>query len=315
MKKFMQTIIGLLHKQPSVALVPWKQSVVDAKPRFEALAKENQIALKFQEESMFAMRAINKNDALKNCDITSIKHAIIDIAMVGLTLNPVYEYCYLVPYDGQAVLTVSYRGLSKLATDTGAVLSNTADVIHENDTFRWNGLYEIPDHTFDVHKPRGNVIGAYCVAEIHSGRFMSEFLSAEQLKKCYDAAKTKKIWNSWYEEQCKKSSTKRASKRWPKSVGTEKLDKVINFMNQYEGSDFEQPDKDEPVVLISQEQIKDLQQILINIGVYNEEYIVRQLANLARSMNCEGIDKLPAQKFDLAKNKLLKGLTGMAGKQ
>lgn len=307
-------------KEPEKQLVPYMQTVIDAKPRFEAVVKENHLPIKFREESMFAMSAIKKNEALQKCDNNSIGMAIVHIATVGLTLNPAYQYCYLVPHYNkamscnEAVLYVSYKGLTKLATDTGAVSFAVADVVRANDEFVFMGKTKEPVHSFNPNANRGGIVGAYCLAKLHDGSFLTEWMDQAQIDKCREAAKTKYVWDAWPEEMMKKSVIKRASKTWPKSPRTERLDTVVSYMNDFEGmrTNGEEQVTGEPVLLLSEAQIGDLRAIVTDTGNRHPD---RQLNNLARSLSFGDITQVPSDSFGHAKKMLLEGLTRLATKK
>ena len=214
------------------------------------------------------------------------------------------------PHGSEAVLYVSYKGLTKLATDTGAVNSAVADIVRANDEFVFNGKYDKVTHKFKPQGNRGEIIGAYCMARLHDGTIMSEWMDKTQIDKCRDAAKTKKVWDMWYEEMAKKSVIKRAAKTWPKSARTERLDNAVSFMNEFEGIDTDKSDDTgEPVLLISDAQIADLKNILTSVSHKHPD---RQLNNMARSMGYEDITQVPSDSFERSKNMLLAGLSRLA---
>jgi len=317
----MKTLVALMKpKKPEHQLVPYLQTVIDAKPSFEAVVKENHLPIKFKEEAMFAMSAIKKNEALQKCDNNSIGMAVIHIATVGLTLNPAFQYCYLVPHYNkslgftEAVLYVSYKGLTKLATDTGAVVFAVADMVRANDEFTFMGKTKEPVHSFNINMNRGDIVGAYCIAKLHDGTVLTEWMDRAQIDKCRDAAKTDKVWKLWYEEMAKKSVLKRGSKTWPKSPRTERLDTVVSYMNEFEGmrTNGEEQVTGEPVLLLSEAQIGDLRKIVTDTGNKHPD---RQLNNLARSLRFGDITQVPSDSFGHAQKMLLEGLTRLAQKK
>ena len=93
---------------------------------FEKIAREHQL-VKWAEESQFAHQAFQRNTKLHECTKWSVQDAIINIAAVGLTLNPAFGYAYLVPeYDSSLKetlchLRISFKGLIKVATDSGVI--------------------------------------------------------------------------------------------------------------------------------------------------------------------------------------------------
>ena len=75
----------------------WSGYISEIEPRFQAIAKDNNQAVKWREESYFALQAIKKNHYLAKSAPDTVQSAIINVAAVGLTLNPADGYAYLVP--------------------------------------------------------------------------------------------------------------------------------------------------------------------------------------------------------------------------
>jgi len=94
-------------------------------PRFIELSDQKT----FAKECSFAMQHFAKNDYLDKATIESKLQAVLNVAQVGLTLNPVLKLAYLVPrFENGAVkcfLEPSYQGLVKLITDTGSAKNVT----------------------------------------------------------------------------------------------------------------------------------------------------------------------------------------------
>ena len=74
----------------------WGQVIDRAAPQFNEIASRNKLVT-WAEESQFALQAIQKNDKLAQCMAHTVQNAIINVASVGLTLNPAMGYAYLVP--------------------------------------------------------------------------------------------------------------------------------------------------------------------------------------------------------------------------
>lgn len=75
-------------------------------------------------ESQFAIQYFQKNDYLAKTALanpTSAQNAIINVAAIGITLNPASKLAYLVPRDGMVCLDISYMGLLHLAQSTGSI--------------------------------------------------------------------------------------------------------------------------------------------------------------------------------------------------
>jgi len=209
----------------------------------------------FAKEVSFAIQHTVKNPYLKNCDSKSVLRAIMNVAQIGLTLNPVLKYSYLVPrYNSkekiiECVLEPSYVGLAKLLTDSGSVTSIECHVIHEGDECQIdiaNPLKVIKHEPyFLTGKSKGKIKGVYSLATLPDGSRHFEGMSYEDVceirdrsesYKAYKEGKTKScIWVSDEQEMCRKTVIKRHSKYLPKSVGTEKLDKAIELDNEVNG--------------------------------------------------------------------------------
>lgn len=225
-------------------LVPIDRTISDIMPQFQRIAQKFQ-RVRWEEESQYALQICKTNPALLKCDVTTIQDAVINVASVGLSLNPASGYAYLVPeYNKQAKmqacqLRVSFRGLIKLATDTGSISWVKADVVKAEDTFEYHGINVIPLHHMDPFAERGETIGAYCVAKTTGGEILVDVINREQLNRIKGSAKTQFVWDSWFDEMAKKAIIKRAAKQWPPGKETEQLDEAIKVINDAEGTDFE----------------------------------------------------------------------------
>jgi len=215
-------------------MIPWQAAIVNAKKHFNEIAQAEGNMVLYKKEAMFAMQSIQKSEWLQQCDPHSIQNAVINVASIGLSLNPANAYAYIVPRDGHACLDVSYKGLIKLATDSGSVLWAKAMLVYQDDEFEMRGIEQMPLHKFDpFKKDRGPVIGGYCAAKLHDGTYLIDTMSREELDKVRDTSKAKKgPWATWTEEMMKKTLIKRAAKTWP---NTNRLDKAVEIVNAHEG--------------------------------------------------------------------------------
>ena len=221
--------------------------IESAKPDFLELNQATGNLLNFSKECMFAKQQLNKNSYTLGIAINnpnSLKGAIMNVAAVGLSLNPATQHAYLVPRDKAICLDISYRGLVKLATDTGVIKWARADIVYKNDAFDYNGPAREPDHRVkDVFGVRGEFMECYCIAKTKDGDILTEIMSNEEVLKVRDTSMAftrasvgkKGPWESWPEEMIKKTIIKRASKTWPQSSGKDRLDTAVDVLNQHEG--------------------------------------------------------------------------------
>jgi recombination protein RecT len=224
--------------------ITWTQYVNSVAPKFNEIAANGK-HVTWAEESNFAIQALQKNDKLAVCVPVTVQNAVINVAAVGLTLNPALGYAYLVPEsvkqgDGQwrneCMLRVSFKGLLKIATDSGSIMLCKAEIVKEKDEFTYTGAFSLPEHKMNPFSDRGKTIGVYCAAKTHQGDWVIDVMGLEDINKIKAAAKTKNVWDNWEDEMIKKAVIKRASKQWPKTDRDDRLDKAVAVMNEYEGS-------------------------------------------------------------------------------
>ena len=107
--------------------------VMQCEPKFNqvsAFSESTQNA--FSRESSFAMQIMQSNSFLTTTAIrnqASLVSAVVNVAAIGISLNPAEKEAYLVPRNGAVCLDISYVGLMRLATDTGQVEWVQADVV------------------------------------------------------------------------------------------------------------------------------------------------------------------------------------------
>ncbi|MCK5601319.1 recombinase RecT [Candidatus Pacearchaeota archaeon] len=218
---------------------PWAQAIAKAENKFIEIAEKENNGMVFQKEAMFAMQLMKKNDFMQKMSPDSVFDAVVNVASIGLSLNPATKLAYLVPRDGRACLDISYLGLYQLAIDGGEIKHVKAELVYEGDTFTFNGVDEKPEHSYDPfmdYKDRGKLRGAYCLAMLTNGTYKVEFMPAIEIYKVKASAKTRKVWDAWFEEMAKKTVIKRAAKMWPKN---NKVMHAIHHLNENgEGIDF-----------------------------------------------------------------------------
>jgi recombination protein RecT len=209
----------------------------------------------FWREASFAMQHINNNAYLATADKNSFIKAVLNVAQVGLTLNPVMKEAYLVPrYNAKkkcvdAVLDPSYQGLCKLITNTGTVKSITAHVVYEGDEIDYDIAFaeKVRSHKpyYTVGKKKGDVLFVYTIAIMHDGTILSEAMGKDEIHdirersesyKSFKDGKTKScIWVSDEAEMMRKTVIKRHFKYLPKSKNVEHAFKAIELDNKANG--------------------------------------------------------------------------------
>lgn len=227
-------------------LTLWQGAIKKAEPLFN---ERNTLKLvTYSQEASFASQSIKKNSYLAKIAEQrpdTLIDAVINIASIGLSLNPATSHAYLVPRDGVCCLDISYMGLIKLATDSGSIEWAKAQMVYENDTFTYMGVSAEPEHKMNpFSKDRGEFIGCYCIAKTNEGDYLTEMMSADDIyavrnKSMAYSKSNSGPWVDFFGEMAKKTVIKRASKTWPKSDKNERLQEAIKVINEHEGIDFE----------------------------------------------------------------------------
>lgn len=239
---------------------PYRQSLASVANSWQTISNEAKTSLSFTIEQQFAIEAMTKNSYLfsvaqKNPD--SLYAAMTKVAAVGLSLNSAMQYAYLVPrsrkvgnqYIPEVCLDISYKGLIKIATDTGAIKWAKAEIVRESDVFNYKGPCEKPEHICDPFKSdRGKYIGVYCIAKTSEDDYLVEIMTeAECMEIASKSEAFKKNSGPWAEfggEMRKKAVIKRASKTWPRTEISDRIQVAVDTINEHEGIDFSQNERD-----------------------------------------------------------------------
>lgn len=192
-------------------------------------------SIKWQKESQFAIQYFQKNDYLAKVAIsnpTSAQNAIVNVAAIGITLNPAAKLAYLVPRDGGVHLDISYMGLLHLAMSTGSIRWGQCKLVRGNDTYESNGLDSAPTHKYNAFSNRGEIVGAYCTVKTSDGDYLTEEMTIDEITKIAQSSKSYNAkfspWKGHFDEMARKTVVKRASKYWP---NVERLDNAIHHLN------------------------------------------------------------------------------------
>ena len=281
-------------------LVPWMKAIVTSKKKFNEINAVHNF-VNYDKEAMFAVQAIRKNDYLMkiaNDNPESLRSAVINIAAIGLSLNPAEKLAYLVPRKGEACLDISYIGLIKLATDTGSIMWARAELVHENDAFTYHGATKEPELVCPSPFDRGAVQGVYCTAKTKEGDYLSGIMSIEEIYDIRNRSEAfKKGYGPWVTdegEMIKKTIIKRESKTWPKTEKSDRFDDAIQYLNDHneEGIDFggqkilgmrmdEMVPMDEVNLTKVEQNYNDVVALILNDEEPNPEYI----RDIERNMN------------------------------
>jgi recombination protein RecT len=231
---------------------------------------------RIKQECLFALQIIKspKNSFLQKATQESFISAVMNIAAIGLTLNPIVQEAYLIPrkrkegdnYIIEAHLEPSYKGLINLICKSGIVTNVSANVIYENDYFDCN----LGDN-FLIHKPyflqgkkeSGNRIAAYAIGHLFNGGKQIEVMSISEIYEIRGTSESYKnnpdfsIWKTYEDEMIKKTVIKRLTKKFPRKEISNNLYKALELTNNdYEVKDW---------------QITKIENLLINANMVDDE--------------------------------------------
>ncbi len=218
----------------------------DAKEAFLSVIKDETV---WNREVMFAIQALRKNDLLQKCNPISIRTAVTNVAMTGISLNPALQLAYLIPRDGDCCLDFSYRGLIKIMTDSGSVKMIDAHVVYDFDEFEYEQGSDPHVHYRQNLSPAEGWVGSpeqiwkhlRCVCTIATLRDGSKSFCILPKWKVERTARTSKAWGNkkmpwetFADEQIRKTGVKYHYKTLPQ---TEQASEAIRVLNEHEGLD------------------------------------------------------------------------------
>ena len=174
-----------------------------------------------------------KPDLLK-CTYASICHALMQASELGLELGGILGEAYLVPYnvkikekghadrwEKHAQMIPGYRGLIKLARQSGDVRTIAAHVTYENDVFSVNLADEQIRHIPNLRGERDdrNIIAVYAIAKFKTGERLIDFMTRAEVEKVRRRSKSadEGPWVTDYAEMTRKTVVRRLCKYLPLS--------------------------------------------------------------------------------------------------
>ncbi len=185
-----------------------------------------------------ALTAYSRTPGLINCTASSVAGAIVEASIMGLEPNSQLGHAYLVPFwnkkanggkgANEAQLIPGYKGLLKLARNSGEVSMIDAQVVYSNDTFD----FQKGSDTWWIHKwartgPRGEPDGVWAGYVLKDGSKNFEYWTISQIeehrdkysKSAYD--KQGNLTGAWLDSpewMWKKTVLRQVVKLMPQSV-------------------------------------------------------------------------------------------------
>ncbi len=211
--------------------------------RFTALMPD---PIAFEREASFAVQILQRNDYLAKCSNDSIMRSVLNVAQIGLSLNPVLKLAYLVPRWNRAskqvecCLEPGYQGLVKLLTDTKSIVSVTANIVWQGDDFDVDFATDAKVTRHRPHlltgKDQGEMLAVYAIATLHDGSRMVELMGRKEVHEIRERSESYKktlegkgssVWITDEGEMWRKTVIRRLFKYLPKSSQFERVSEAV----------------------------------------------------------------------------------------
>lgn len=304
-------------------MVVVEKAIAHVQPAFEKIARPMGNLVRYQEEAGYALQAMRANPYMQRCIPQTIEDAVINVASIGLSLNPVLQHGFLIPRrKGNHVICCfdpGYRGLIKLATDGGLVSLVQAAAVYEEEERLGNFKITRGTNPTVIHntdplqklEDMGEIIGAYCIAYVKHAPVphvtwmpIDDIMRAAEKSEAFNPRdKSKKPSGPWvtdFQEMCVKTAIKRARKQWP--GGNERLDRAIHLSNVAE--EYKDPDPEaivgESVELVNKEQAGQLRALCKRAHM--------RVQRVYDKFECRVMEELPIAKFKECHDLLLQAV-------
>lgn len=256
-----------------------------------------------KKELSFAMQIINSNAYLLRCTPNSIMASVLNVANMGLTLNPSAKEAYLIPRYNSTVrgfectLTPSYIGLKNLIIKSGGVTKILANIAHKNDAFAIDLADDVKpvSHAPYLQGDRGEVIGAYGIATMSDGTKQVEWVDIESLhnvrsrsdsyvksieKKARGEKGKPSTWETDFGEMARKTVIRRMYKYLPEGDKKEQVAAAIEADNRDYSAQFWQISKIEMLLRtanIDAEQAQKIERSMSEFSFYRAKECIAWL--------------------------------------
>jgi len=233
-------------------IVPFQKKVADFRGLLEKLKPQIALALpkhiKADRLARIILTAVQKTPELLSCTQESLLGCIIQAAQLGLEPDGMLGHAYLIPFKDRkkgitvCQLIVGYKGMLKLARQSGEIAAISAHVVYSKDEFDFTfGLTETLMHrparaplvTIESDKEgeppwegpdpdwyAGGIVAAYAVATLKDGTKQFDVMSRHDIEAIRERSKaaTEGPWATDYPEMAKKTVLRRLCKMLPASI-------------------------------------------------------------------------------------------------
>ena len=136
-----------------------------------------------------ALTTFNRTPLLAECSATSICGALVQASILGLEPDGMSGEAFLIPYWStkaggyECQMQAGYKGIVKLARNTGEYRMIDAQPVHEGDTFEFQkGSETYWLHKWDPKRERGPIYGYWAGYTLKDGGANFEFMSVAEIE-------------------------------------------------------------------------------------------------------------------------------------
>lgn len=174
------------------------------------------------------MTTVQRTPALLDCTDATILGAVLQCSQMGLSPDPLMGESYLVPFVNrkkgitECTLIVGYRGMIKLARQTGQISTIYAEAVYDGDEFVYEMglepiLKHVPSEAEEREKQR--LTHVYAVARFKDGGAQFVVLPVSKVNAIRERSRAAGSgpWVTDYEAMAKKTAVKQLAKWLPQS--------------------------------------------------------------------------------------------------
>lgn len=224
-----------------------KQKVTDLRSLLEKMKGQLAMALPTHMRADRMIRvvltSVQKTPQLLDCTRESFIGAIVQAAQLGLEPDGLLGHAYLIPYKRNCQLVIGYKGLLKLARQSGELSSLSAVAVYAKDKFEFTrgdderivhvpATIPIVEGKPDLNWDPGPLTHVYAIARLKDGSVQREVMDVGEIEMIRRRSKASGDgpWVTDYVEMAKKTVLRRLCKLLPASV--ERLEKAVALDEQ-----------------------------------------------------------------------------------
>lgn len=180
-----------------------------------------------------AMTAAQKSPKLLQCDPISVVGCVVESSQLGLMCDGITGEAYMVPFGNKATLIPGYRGLIKLARQSGELVSIHGYLVYSCDKFSVEyglepTIKHVPNFKSDKYGADNEVEFAYAVARLKDGTIQHEVMTRREVDAIRGRSRSgdRGPWVSDYGQMAKKTVLRRLLKLLPLSAEMQRAEEL-----------------------------------------------------------------------------------------